>query len=103
MLGDVHQTFKAFTVNVIYQYDVVFDITVNETATKHTKESAKNVDKKTTGLSSPVLASLPWFMENGVIRPTQPEGPRKRKKRKEELFPDEAPGEDRIISKEHIQ
>ena len=45
LLGDVHQTFKAFTVNVIYQYDVVFDITVNETATKHTKESAKNVDK----------------------------------------------------------
>ena len=100
--GNVHQTFKAFTVIETNEPELAVDSTENETGTKITKGSAKIVDEKRPGLSSPVAASLPWYMENGVIRPTQPEGPRKRKKRKQELFPDEAPGEDRIICKEHI-
>ena len=76
------------------------ELAENESGTKIKKESARTADREMPGLSSPGPVSLPWYMENGVIRPTQAEGPRKRKKRKQELFPDEAPGEDRIASNE---
>ena len=49
--------------------------------------------------SVPVPSPLAWYMERGVIRPSQPEGPKRRGKRKLALFPEEAPGEDRIASK----
>ena len=44
--GNVHQTFKAFNVNVINEPELAVDSTVNETGTKYTNESAKFVDTK---------------------------------------------------------
>ena len=93
LLGNIHQTFKSFTVNVINQDKLADDVTENKTVLKLSNESA-DVKKQVLPASFP--SALPWYMERGVIRPVELEGPQERK---HPLFPEDAPGEDRIASK----
>jgi hypothetical protein len=97
LLGNIHQTFKSFTVNVINQHEQADDVQENKTVITQSNVSA-NVKKQK--LSMSFLSALPWYMERGVIRPTELEGPQGMK---HALFPEEAPGEDRIASKDNIQ
>jgi hypothetical protein len=96
LLGNIHQTFKSFTVNVINQHVLADYVTENKTETKQSNESV-NVEKRE--LSALFPSALPWYMERGDIRPVEVEGPQERKLA---LFPEEAPGEDRIASKQII-
>ena len=80
------------------QYEIVEADTENKTVLTEfieIKESA-NSDESKPELSSSVVSALPWYMESGLVRPSQPQAGNKRKLL---LFPDEAPGEDRIASK----
>ena len=97
LLGNIHQTFKSFTVNVINQDKLAEDVTENKTVIKQSNES---VDGRKQELSASFPSALPWYMERGVSRPVELKGPQERK---HSLFPEEAPGEDRIASKQIIR
>ena len=92
MIGNIHQTFKSFTVNLINQHEQANEVTENKTVIKQSNESnaVKNHE-----LSASFPSALPWYMERGLVRPVE--------ERKHALFPEEAPGEDRIASKDNIQ
>ena len=99
LLGNIHQTFKSLTVNVINQAEWVKTAIKNKTVIKDSStERAKGQEAKPE-LPSSVSTSLPWYMEGGLIRPGQSEATSNEKERKLALFPDEAPGEDRIASR----
>ena len=93
LLGNIHQTFKSFTVNVINQHEQADNVPENKTVITQSNVSA-NVKKQKLDMS--FLSALPWYMERGVIRPIELEGPQERK---HPLFPEDALGEDRIASK----
>ena len=63
------------------------------------KQSNESNAVKNHELSAFFPSALPWYMERGVIRPVELKGPQERK---HSLFPEEAPGEDRIASKQII-
>ena len=84
---------------MINQEELVNDAIKNKTVIKDSStESAKGKEESRLELSSTVSPSLPWYMEGGLIRPGYSEATNE-KERKMALFPDEAPGEDRIASK----
>ena len=98
LLGNIHQTFKSVTVNVMSHYEIEAADSENKTVLAEIteiKESA-NSDESKPELSSSVVSALPWYMESGLVRPSQPQAGGKRKL---SLFPDETSGEDRIASK----
>ena len=103
LLGNIHQTFKSITVNVINQEELVKDAIKNKTVIKESSTEAKGKEEAKPELSSLVSPSLPWYMEGGLIRPGHSESTSNEKERKLALFPDEAPGEDRIASKNLVR
>ena len=44
-----------------------------------------------------VPSNLPYYMKDGSVQPIRPQGAESRKKRNLKLFPEEDPGNDRII------
>ena len=76
------------------------DAVKNKTLIKDSSTESAKVDKeKKPKLPSLVSISLPWYMEGGLVMPKQSVTTRNEKERKLALFPDEAPGEDRIASR----
>ena len=99
-MGNIHQTFKSLTVNIINQEELVKNTLKNNTVITYSSAESDKGDKESKPeLTSSVSPSLPWYMEGGLMRPRHSEATRNKKERNLALFPDEAPGEDRIASK----